>query len=195
MDYNHHYNSYACPSPACSLYNQFEQGNIKHRSWTGKDKQIERLYCQICKTEFSCRKGTLQEGAKISVGKQERMLKCLRWRVCDEGTADICEVDRKTVELFTKKASARTQTHHNNEAKGIETEAVQVDELYVKQAGSKTWLGAAIAVSSLMILTITLGMRNSGMAYRLISEIRARCKKVGLLLSDGWKPYIGAILI
>ena len=107
------YNHFACPNPACSLYNQFCEGNIAHYSWIGKAKNIERLQCKKCFRAFSSRRGTLLEAAKISELQQTRLLKCFRWGVSDEGTADIAEVDVKTVRLFREKAAKRAQIHHD----------------------------------------------------------------------------------
>jgi hypothetical protein len=78
-------------------FNRFEEGCIAHRSWTGKDKHIERLRCTVCGCEFSERVGTLMARSKLPEATVERLLKCQRWGVCDEGTADICAVDLKTV--------------------------------------------------------------------------------------------------
>ena len=135
------YTKFCCPNPACCLYNQFNQRNIFHRSWTGVKKDIERLRCSACKKEFSSRTGTLQERAKVSEEKQELMLKCFRWGVCDEGVADICAVNLKTVRLFQDKAAKRAEVHHDNLVKEINAPAVQVDELYGKTAGGKHWIG------------------------------------------------------
>src|SRR5438477_7993827 len=41
-----------------------------------------------------------------------QLLKCQRWGVCDEGTADIYAVDLKTVHRFQAVATHRAQTHH-----------------------------------------------------------------------------------
>jgi hypothetical protein len=39
-------------------------------------------------------------GATLPEATVERLLKCQRWDVCDEGTADICAVALKTVHHF-----------------------------------------------------------------------------------------------
>jgi hypothetical protein len=36
------YTKFSCPNPACQQCNRPHGGNIVHRSWTGKHKQIER---------------------------------------------------------------------------------------------------------------------------------------------------------
>ena len=69
---------FSCPNPACCLFTQIGQGNIVHRSWTGKHKHIERLRCTECGREFSEREGTLMDHSKLSEEQVERLLKCQR---------------------------------------------------------------------------------------------------------------------
>ena len=87
------YTQFSCPNPACSVFNHPGQGNLSHRSWTGKDKHIERLVCGVFGRGFSDRKGTLMEESKLPGETVERLLKCQRWGVCDAGTAEICGVN------------------------------------------------------------------------------------------------------
>lgn len=188
------YTRYSCPNPECNFFNHTGQGNIAHRSWTGKDKHIERLRCTSCRKEFSSRCGTLLERAKITEEQQIRMLKCMRWCVSEEGIADICDVTRKTVRLFQEKAASRAKQHHDNEVHSVKEEGAQCDELYAKLAGKKSWLGAAIGIQSLMILAIVVGARQQGMADTLAVNLWARCIHLRMLLTDGWTPYFGAFL-
>jgi hypothetical protein len=59
------YSQLSCPKPSCPLFNQPGQGNIGHRAWSGKNKDIEWLRCGVCKTGFSERRGTLMEKTKL----------------------------------------------------------------------------------------------------------------------------------
>lgn len=188
------YTRFACPNPTCNLFNLPNQGNIVHRSWTGKEKRIERLRCTSCKKECSSRCGTLQEHAKIADEKQIQMLKCMKWCVCEEGIADICGVTRVTVRHFQTKAAARAENHHNNQIHSVNEEGAQCDELYAKLAGKKSWLGAAIGMQTLLILAITVSARQQVMADILAVNLWARCNRLRMLLTDGWTPYFGAFL-
>jgi transposase-like protein len=185
---------FSCPNPSCSLFKQIEQGNIAHRSWTGVRKDIRRLRCTACKMEFSSRRGTLLEYAKISDHQQVKILKCMKWCVCEEGIADICCVTRATVRLFQTKAANRAKCHHNNQVHSVSEEGAQCDELYAKLAGKKAWLGAAIGMQSLMIFAIVIGARQQGMADELAVNLWARCTALRMLLTDGWAPYFSAFL-
>ena len=144
--------------------------------------------------EFSSRRGTLLENAKITDDQQVKILKCMKWCVCEEGIADICGVTRVTVRLFQKKAAVRAKHHHDNEVHSVSEEGAQCDELYAKLAGKKAWLGAAIGMQSLMIFTIVVGARQQGMADELAVNLWARCIELRMLLTDGWAPYFGAFL-
>ena len=91
------YTRFSCPNPHCAQFNRPGAGNIAHRSWTGTHKHIERLRCTACDREFSEREGTLMARSKLPEETVIQLVKCQRWGVCDEGTADICAVDLKTV--------------------------------------------------------------------------------------------------
>ena len=61
-----------------------------------------------------------------------QLLKCQRWGVCDEGTADICAVDLKTVHRFQSVAAHRAQTHHQQVVQQVDVQGVQLDEAHSK---------------------------------------------------------------
>ena len=188
------YTSFSCPNSKCKLYNQCGLDNITHHSWIGKIKNIRRLRCRECKKAFSENRGTLRERAKIDEAKQERLLKCFRWGVCEEGTADICEVNVKTVQLFRSKAAKQAQMYHETEVKEVKAAGVQLDEIRVKQAGKITWAAVAIAMGSFLILGLSVGKRTQGLADQLLAQVWGRCQLIGIFLSDGWSCYFNAIL-
>jgi hypothetical protein len=93
---------------------------LMHQSWTGKHKHIERLRCTVCAREFSEREGTLMARSKLPETTMAQLLKCQRWGVCDAGTADICNVDLKTVYRFQHVAAQRTEAHHRQRVQHVE---------------------------------------------------------------------------
>ena len=189
------YTDFSCPNPECSEFRQFNHENIIYRSMTGKNKDIERLKCRQCKKEFSSRRGTLMEYSKISSEKRKLMLKCHRWGVCDEGIANICEVDTKTVQLFQKKTAQRERSHHDQEVKDLDDLGIQQDEAHSKIGGvGAYWIGAAITMQSLLIVSITFGARSQEMADTLLAQIMARFKTIPMFLTDGWQPYATALV-
>ena len=124
------YTRFSCPNPQCARFNHPGEGNIVHRSWTGTHKHIERLRCTACDREFSEREGTLMARSKRSEDTVERLLQCQRWGVCDEGTADICAVDLKTVYRFQRVATQRAQTHHKQGVRDVDVPGVPLDEAH-----------------------------------------------------------------
>jgi IS1 family transposase len=189
------YTKFACPNASCSFYARFNSGNIAHRSWTGRNKDIERLRCTCCGKEFSEYKGSLMENSKITTRTHAQMLKCMRWGVCDEGIADICGVSIKTVRLNQAKAASHALKHHDSEVKNIKAPGVQLDELHCKVTKDKGfWLGTAIAMQNLLLVALTFGERNQGMADRLLAEVSLRFIHLLSIFTDGWRPYVSAIL-
>ena len=189
------YTKFSCPNPVCSLFNQPGQGNIVHRSWTGKHKHIERLRCTECGGEFSEREGTLMAHSKLSEAQVERLLKCQRWGVCDEGTADLCEVDIKTVHRFQKVASQRAEEHYRQVVCDVWVDGVQLDEAHSKlRGGVKAWIHTALAMGSFFLLWVEVGPRTQKMAAGIIAQVVARGKQLPMFLTDGWKAYPAALL-
>jgi IS1 family transposase len=189
------YTKFACPNTSCSFYAKFNSGNIVHRSWTGKNKEIERLRCTCCGKEFSERRATLMENSKLSEKTHEQMLKCMRWGVCDEGIADICGVSIKTIRLNQAKAASKAVKHHDSAIKNLKDPGVQLDEMHCRVTRDRSfWLGTAIAMQSLLIVAVTFGERNQGMADRLLAEVSLRFAQLFSIFTDGWRPYLSAIL-
>lgn len=189
------YSKFCCPNPSCKFYGVKGSDHIKHRSWTGKNKDIERLRCIECFQEFSSRRGTLIERSSLSASKVAQVLKCFRWGLHDEAIADVCEIDQDTVVNIRSRAAVRAQIHHDQEVKEVKDAAAQGDELYVKMSGkSSCWIAAVILVQSFLIVSLATGVRDQSMADRLIAETRLRCCWLLAFFTDGWRPYRNAIL-
>src|SRR5262245_3472280 len=118
------------PHPHCAQCNRSGTGNIAHRAWTGKSRHIERLRCTLCPREFSEREGTLMARSKLPATTVIQLLQCQRWGVCDEGTADICAVDLKTVHRFQRVAAHRAHTHHQQAVPQVDVTGAQRDEAH-----------------------------------------------------------------
>ena len=125
----------------------------------------------------------------------ERLLKCQRWGVCDEGTADICAVDLKTVYRFQRVATQRAQTHHQQVVRDVDVPGVQLDEAHSKLRPKQVeWVHTALAMGSWFLLWVDFGPRTQEHAAGLIAQVVARTRPLPLLLRDGWKPSIAALL-
>jgi IS1 family transposase/transposase-like protein len=189
------YTRFSCPNPHCAQCNRSGTGNIAHRAWTGKARHIERLRCTLCHREFSEREGTLMARSKLPETTVIQLLKCQRWGVCDEGTADICAVDLKTVHRFQRVAAHRAHTHHQQAVQQVDVTGVQMDEAHSKLRRRRAeWLHTALAMGSWFLLWVDFGPRTQDTAATLIAQVVARVQTLPLFLTDGWKAYPAALL-
>ena len=123
---------FACPNPDCDSFNRFDAGNLCIVERTGKGKAIRRLYCKHCGRRFSERQGSLLQYTKLPRDTVVRIIKCLGYGCTVEATADICEVDPRSVERMLQKAGRRAEDFHRLQLERLQEplEAVQLDELH-----------------------------------------------------------------
>ena len=124
----------ACPNPDCDLFNQFNAGNLSVAERMGKHKAIRRLYCNHCGRRFSERQGSLLQYTKLPEETVIRIVKCLGHGCSIEATADICEVDARSVSRMLAKAGRRAEDFHRLQLERLAQplEAVELDELHGK---------------------------------------------------------------
>jgi IS1 family transposase len=133
--------------------------------------------------------------SKLPEATVERLLKCQRWGVCDEGTADICDVEIKTVHRFQRVAAHRAETHHRQSVQHVAVEGVQLDEAHSKLRPQQVeWVHTALAMGSWFLLWVDFGPRTQDTAATLIAQVVARAQQLPLFLTDGWKAYTAALL-
>jgi len=189
------YTRFSCPNPQCAQFNRPGEGNIAHRSWTGTRKHIERLRCMACDREFSEREGTLMARSKLPEDTVIQLVKCQRWGVCDEGTADICAVELKTVHRLQQVAAQRAETHHRQVVRGVDVPGVQLDEAHSKlRPHQVAWIHTALAMGSWFLLWVDVGPRTQEQAALMLAQVVARVRELPLFLTDGWKAYSAALL-
>ena len=132
---------FACPNPDCDRFNQFNVGNLCVVEWMGKGKSIRRLYCNHCQHRFSERQGSLMQYTKLPEATVARIIKCLGHGCSLEATADICQVDGRSVQRMLERAGQRAEDFHWSQLQPLEQppEAVELDELHgrVWKDGSK----------------------------------------------------------
>jgi transposase-like protein len=189
------YTRFSCPNPQCAQFNCPGAGNLAHRSWTGTHQHIDRLRCTACDREFSDREGTLMARSKLPEDTVIQLVKCPRWGVCDEGTADICAVDIKTVQRLPQVAAQRAETHHRPVVGEVAVPGVQVDEAHSKlRPHQVAWLHTALALGSWFLLWVDVGPRTQEQAAVMLAQVVARVRELPLFLTDGWKAYSAALL-
>lgn len=124
------YASKCCPNPDCPDYQKYGQGNIVFSDWIGKDKNIARLRCNSCKTKFSENKGAVFEQSRLPLEKVIRIYKCLVHGNSIEATADICEVNPKSVSRLVKIAGEHHQAMHHLLVQELKVNECQLDEFW-----------------------------------------------------------------
>jgi transposase-like protein len=121
----------SCPNPDCADFNRRAAGNLSVAGRGGKGQAIRRLYCHTCGRRFSERQGTLLQDSKLPVETVVRIVKCLAHGCSVEATADICEVDARSVQRLLAQAGPRADDFHRMQLDRIEqVAAVQLDELH-----------------------------------------------------------------
>ena len=127
---------FACPNPNCEAFNRFGGDTLSVAERMGRDKAIRRLYCRSCQSRFSERQGSLLEYSKLPLPAIVRIVKCLGHGCSVEATADICEVDTRTVQRIVERGGTRAEDFHRMSLEGLQEplEAVQMDELHGRVA-------------------------------------------------------------
>ena len=125
---------FACPNPDCAMFNRFDAGNLAVAERMGKHKAIRRLYCKVCGRRFSERQGSLMAYTKLPLDTVVRIIKCLAHGCSIEATADICEVDPRSVARMLEKAGKRAEDFHRLQLDKLKqsVEAVELDEMHGK---------------------------------------------------------------
>ena len=210
---------FTCPHEDCSDFNRFGAENLSVCEFMGKNKAIRRLYCSTCGHRFSERRGTLMQHTKLSEETVVRVVKCLGHGCSLEATADICEIDARTVESVLERAGKRAEDFHQLQLDRREQspEAVQMDELLrpreshggekrgasadPEPAGThrrlgRVWVHAALSVTTRFVLALHVGPRTLEAATHLVAAVGMCCRgdKLPLLLVDNHLPYPKAIL-
>jgi len=128
-----------CPNEDCSAFNRFDVGNLNVVEWIGKRKDIRRLYCCQCGQRFSERRGTLREYTKVPDETLQRILKCLSHGCSITASADICDVDTRTVQRVLRQAGPRADDFHRLQIEQHRTSvsAAQLDELHGRVGAPK----------------------------------------------------------
>jgi len=146
--------AFACPNPDCTLFNRFGAGDLSVVEWTGESQGIRRLYCNHCKRRFTERQGTLLRYSKLPEETVVRIVKCLGHGCSVEATADICDVDPRTVDRILEQAGRRADDFHRLQLERLPAapEAVQLDERHGRvspgpggRGGPEGLLGAVAA--------------------------------------------------
>ena len=125
---------FACSNPECDAFNRFDAGNLSVCERFGKNKHIRRLYCSHCQQRFSERRGSLMQYTKLPKPAVVRIVKCLSHGCSLEATADICQVDERTVRRMLEMAGRRAEDFHQLQLERLAQppDVVELDELHAR---------------------------------------------------------------
>jgi hypothetical protein len=123
---------FACPNPDGDLFNRFDAGNRTVAEWTGKRKDIRRLYGNHGGHRFSERPGSLLPYTKLPEATGVRMITCLGHGCSVEATAAMGAVDPRTGERLVERAGRRADDFHHLQLERLRQPpaAVELDELH-----------------------------------------------------------------
>lgn len=127
---------FACPNGDCAMFNCFGAGNLSVVERMGKDKAIRRLYCKGCGCRFSERQGSLMRYTHLPTETVQRVVKCLTYGNSIQATADICDIDPRSVSRILEQGGKRAEDFHALQLEKLERppEVVELDELHAKVA-------------------------------------------------------------
>jgi len=155
---------FSCPNPDCDLFNQFDADNLTVVERMGKNHAIRRLYCNHCQQRFSERQGSLMEYAKLPEDTVVRIIKCLGHGCSVEATADICEVDPRTVERILERSGKRAADFHQQQLDRLKQPlgAVELDELHGRVCKAPRKRGSHVSRMGGGLLDAVAGWVESG---------------------------------
>jgi IS1 family transposase/transposase-like protein len=190
---------YACLNPRCEYHGITDEGihALVGNGKRGKQGAIQTLKCQCCGSSFSTRRNTPLYYLKT---RPERVEMCL-WLLAEGLDLSVLvrytgHVDG-TVARWLRRAGIHGEHLHALLFVNLQTDYLQLDELYAPVAGNKrkSWLWVAIEPVSKIIPAMHLGARKTAdghhFVHRLKLHLAADC--VPAITSDGLRAYFYAI--
>ena len=126
-----------------------------------------------------------------------RIVECPGYGCSVEATADICEVDPRTVGALLSKAGPRAEDFHRLQLDRLAEpiQAVEIDELHAplsqpekggepgdsfasasRRRRGSTWIHVALAAASRYVIELRLGPRTLESAWELLTSVAACCR-------------------
>ena len=192
-----------CGAPAAQL--------AYHSRYPLRDGQMVRVFrCRLCRRTFCERYGTAFYDLKTPEPQVERALRQSLEGLGPEAVARVEAVHPTTVQRWVERASVQAQAADQALITNVQTEHVELDELY-SFAGSKHpdqaasdldevgqhWPHCALARASRLLLEVVVGPRTQESATQLVEGAARRLAPDcwPLWSSDGWEPYLFALTV
>lgn len=180
-----------CPNMACAARGQAGKGNIGVHS-----AKEERYICHVCKRTFSGRQGTLFYRLRSDSSIIVVVITLLAYGCPLPAIVQAFGLDERTVKAWWQRAGEHCRAVHEHlvEARQLDLEQVQADEIKAKVQGGSVWLAMAMMVSTRLWLGGVISpQRNYALIEQLVAKVRgmALCRPL-LLAVDGLASYVGA---
>jgi transposase-like protein len=181
-----------CANPACADRGVADKGTIKPHSLKER-----RFRCLTCGKTFAASKGT----PFYRLHKDHALFVCVLALLAHgcppPAVAAAFGLDERTVADWQRKAGEHCSAVHSHhlQAREIDLQHVQADELYAKRQGGRSWVAMAMAVPSRLWLGGALSpARNMALIQRLVDMVRVAWRPGTALLIcvDGLASYVGA---
>lgn len=178
-----------------------------HSCYQTLDGERTVFRCRWCRKTFNDRFGTAFYDLKKPSEQVSRAVQQIAEGLSLEAVARVEKLAPSTISKWVKRASWQAELIDRDLVQEIQTEQVEVDELY-SFAGNKAevetrfsetgkhWTHCSFARQTRLVLAVKVGIRDESAAQELVSETSARLAKAcsPLWVSDGWKAYIFALV-
>lgn len=196
-------------SPEQCVYCHASAQDLRYHSrYQTRDGERLVFRCRQCRKTFNDRYGTAFYDLKTPAEKVSRSVQQVAEGLSLEAVARIEQVAPSTISNWMKRASRQADLIDRDLVQNIETEAVELDEVY-SFAGTKQkqenasedigqhWTHCSFARQTRLLLAVQVSLRDEHSARELVAETACRlaadCRP--LWVSDGWKAYIFAFLL
>jgi len=183
--------------------------NIKYHSrYSSRDGDRIVFRCKLCRKTFCDRFGTAFYDLKTDEEKVTRSVHQVLEGLGYEAVARIEQVHSSSVHRWVERACQQAQLADKQVLENIETEVIEMDELHsfagtkqlapqtAQQQVGKHWTHCSRARQSRLLIEVEVGPRNEETAKTLVENTARRLAPDSwpLWCSDGWEPYVGALL-
>lgn len=190
---------YFCSKSSCRYYAISDQTIHALVGYGQQDekKSIQDLFCQACKTKFSCRKHTPLYRLKTKPDTVDQAMHMLVLGATISMAEEILHVRESTIRTWLARSGEHGRKLHEHFFKNLELTHLQLDELWanVKHDQQDVWLWTVCDAKTKLIPVIQLGPRTLAMAYAVVHELITRLKAgcVPAFSSDGLRHYFSAL--
>ena len=179
-----------------------------HSRYSSRDGIRFVFRCKLCRKTYCDRFGTAFYDLKTPEDKVLRSVHQVLEGLGYEAVARIEQVHPTSVHRWVERAFAQAQLADHVLLQNIAAEVIEMDELHsfagTKQLTPETaeaetgkhWTHCSMARESRLLMDIEVGPRTEETAKKLVENTAKRLAPTiwPLWCSDGWEPYVGALL-